>query len=155
MIVRPATEADRPAWAEMRLRLWPEADALDSEPGPPPAGFVAEEEGQLVGFAEASLRNYAEGAPPGPTAYLEGIWVEPERRRRGVGRALLAAVEAWAIEQGSSWLGSDALLDNDLSHRWHSAAGFGEVERIVVFGKALGPPPLRPGSNRRPSSDSR
>lgn len=141
MTVRPATEADRPAWAEMRRRLWPESDGQGFEPGPATAGFVAEEEGRLIGFAEASIRNYAEGAPDGPAAYLEGIWVEPDRRRRGVGRALLAAVEDWALRQGFFWLGSDALLDNRLSHRWHSAAGFGEIERIVVFGKRLGQAP--------------
>ena len=142
MIVRPATAADFPAWADMRRRLWPDADAdeLESElAGLDPAllNLVAEEEGRLIGFAEASVRSAAEGGPPGPAAYLEGIWVEPERRRRGVARALLAAVEGWARRRGLAWLGSDALLDNALSHRWHSGAGFAEVERLVVFGKPL------------------
>lgn len=143
MIVRPATAADFPAWAAMRRRLWPEADPDELErelAGLDPAllGLVAEEDGRLIGFAGASVRNYAEGVPGGPAAYLEGIWVEPERRRRGVARAMLAAVESWARRQGLAWLGSDALLDNDLSHRWHRAAGFAEVERLVVFGKKLG-----------------
>lgn len=142
MIVRPAAEADFPAWAAMRRRLWPEGDPDELErelarPDPALLGLVAEEDGRVIGFAEASVRNYAEGAPGGPAAYLEGIWVEPERRRRGIGRALLAAVEGWARRQGLDWLGSDALLDNALSHRWHRAAGFEEVERIVVFGKRL------------------
>ena len=91
----------------------------------------------LIGFAEASIRDYAEGASPGPAAYLEGIWVEPEWRRRGVARALLAAIEAWARREGLAHLGSDALLDNEASHGWHAAAGFEEVERLVVFGKPL------------------
>lgn len=142
MIVRAATAADFPAWAAMRLKLWPDEDPVELQrelPAEDPAslGLVAEAEGRLIGFAEASVRNYAEGAPPGPAAYLEGIWVEPESRRRGVGRALLAAVEGWARRQGLAHLGSDALLDNELSHRWHRAAGFAEVERIVVFGKPL------------------
>jgi aminoglycoside 6'-N-acetyltransferase I len=137
MIVRPAIAADFPAWAAMRRRLWPDCEPSELEAEPPAFGLVAEAEGRLIGFAEASVRNYAEGAPPGPAAYLEGIWVEPEHRRRGVARALLAAVEAWARRQGLAHLGSDALLDNELSHRWHGAAGFGEVERLVVFGKSL------------------
>ena len=142
MIVRPASEADFPAWAAMRRRLWPDADAdeLESElAGLDPASLnlVAEEDGRLIGFAEASVRSVAEGGPAGPAAYLEGIWVEPERRRGGVGRAMLAAVEGWARRQGLAWLGSDALLDNELSHRWHRGAGFAEVERLVVFGKKL------------------
>lgn len=142
MIVRPATAADIPAWAAMRHRLWPEADPAElerelAESDPGSLGLVAEEDGRLIGFAEASVRSVAEGAPPGPAAYLEGIWVEPHRRRRGVARAMLAGVEHWARRHGLAWLGSDALLDNALSHRWHAGAGFAEVERIVVFGKRL------------------
>ena len=141
MIVRAASVADFPAWAAMRRRLWPDedSDALERELALAPGqlGLVAEAEGRLVGFAEASIRNYAEGAPAGPAAYLEGIWVEPDHRRQGVARALLAAVERWAREQGLGHIGSDALLDNEVSHRWHAAAGFAEVERLVVFGKPL------------------
>jgi aminoglycoside 6'-N-acetyltransferase I len=140
MIVRPAVAADIPAWAAMRSRLWPDEDPAELERELPGSagtlGLVAEEEGRLIGFAEAAIRNYAEGAS-GPAAYLEGIWVEPERRRRGVARALLAAVEDWGRAQGIDHLGSDALLDNEVSHRWHAAAGFGEVERLVIFGKPL------------------
>jgi aminoglycoside 6'-N-acetyltransferase I len=142
MIVRPATEADFPAWAALRRRLWPDEDPVELEleltaPRPATLGLVAEEGGRLIGFAEAAIRDYAEGAPAGPTPYLEGLWVEPGHRRRGVALALLAAVEQWARERGLSHLGSDALLDNEVSHRWHAAAGFGEVERLVVFGKPL------------------
>ena len=137
MIVRPAREADFAAWAAMRQRLWPDCEPDELRREQPLCGLVAEAEGRLIGFAEASVRDYAEGAPPGPAAYLEGIWVEPQWRRRGAARALLAAVEAWARREGLSHLGSDALLDNEASHRWHAAAGFGEVERLVVFGKPL------------------
>ena len=140
MIVRPATAADHRAWAAMRRRLWPDCEPEELEREPPPIALVAEAEGRLVGFAEASIRNYAEGAPSGPAAYLEGIWVDPGHRRRGVARALLAAVEDWSREQGLDHLGSDALIDNDVSRLWHAAAGFTEVERLVVFGKSLGRP---------------
>jgi aminoglycoside 6'-N-acetyltransferase I len=58
-------------------------------------------------------------------------------RRQGVGRALLAAAEAWARAMGHSEIGSDALLDNVVSHRAHVASGYAEVVRLVVFRKAL------------------
>jgi len=145
MIVRPATEADRPAWAAMRHRLWDDFDPAERDSeiaeldalGAAHQTLVAETGGVLVGFAEVALRSVAEGGPPGPAAYLEGIWVEPGHRRRGVARALLEACERWALERGLDYLGSDALLDNETSHRWHGAAGFGEVVRLVVFGKSL------------------
>jgi aminoglycoside 6'-N-acetyltransferase I len=130
----------------MRSRLWPDADPaeLESElPGlaaldPPYEALVAaDDHGRILGFIELWVRSYAEGAPSGPAAYVEGLWVEPESRRKGVGRAMLAAAEDWARARGLVHLASDALLDNQLSHDWHKAVGFSEVERIVVFGKPL------------------
>jgi aminoglycoside 6'-N-acetyltransferase I len=150
MIVREANAADRPAWAAMRHRLWDDFDPaeLDAEigqlaaSGTPYVTLVAEtEDGRLAGFAEVSVRSVVDGCPPGPTAYLEGIWVEPEGRRRGVGRALLAAAEQWARDRGLSHFGSDALLDNAMSHAWHRAAGFEEVVRVVTFQKPLASSP--------------
>jgi aminoglycoside 6'-N-acetyltransferase I len=144
MIVRPATSADRPAWAKMRHLLWPDEepeelesdlDAYDSSDEL--AGFVAEaEDGRLIGFAEVAMRSYVEG-PCAPGPFLEGIWVDPGYRRRGIGRALLGAAEQWGRERGFDHLGSDALIDNEVSHAWHRAAGFAEIERIVIFGKSM------------------
>jgi GNAT superfamily N-acetyltransferase len=37
-------------------------------------------------------------------ALLWDIRVDPASRGRGVGRALLAAVEAWAVTHGATWL---------------------------------------------------
>ena len=53
------------------------------------------------------------------------------------GRALVAAVELWTREQGCTELASDALLDNEASHRAHAACGFEETERVVYFRKHL------------------
>ena len=146
MIVRPVTEPDFPAWAAMRARLWPDEDpaelaretrtmaALD----PHCAAFVAEDgSGALIGFIEVGLRSYAEGGPAAPSAYIEAVYVEPGRRRRGAGRALLAAAGQWGVAHGATWLGSDALLDNAASHAWHRAVGFDEIERLVVFGTPI------------------
>ena len=123
----------------MRALLWPEedGDTLGAElAGLADSTFVAEKEGHLIGFAETAVRNYAEGAE-GPAAYLEGIWVDPPYRRQGVARALLEAAERWARAAGFADFGSDALLDNQLSHHWHAAVGFREVERLIVYHKRL------------------
>ena len=145
MKIRAVNDADHPAWAAMRTRLWPEADAreLESELAglfaldPPYVVYIAEEDGAQIGFIELWVRSYAEGGPPEPSAYVEGLWVEPDFRRSGVATALLAEAETWAKAKGFKWLGSDALLGNQESHNWHRAAGFTEVERLVVFGKKL------------------
>jgi GNAT superfamily N-acetyltransferase len=55
---------------------------------------VAEEEGQPVGLV-FGLFDRDDAA----LGHLGGMWVEPAWRRRGVGRALVAAVIAWARER--------------------------------------------------------
>jgi aminoglycoside 6'-N-acetyltransferase I len=69
--------------------------------------------------------------------FLEGLWVDPKFRHRGVGRQLVRAVEAWARRKGFRELGSDAYLSNALSHRAHRAYGFRETERVIYFRKIL------------------
>ncbi len=54
-----------------------------------------------------------------------------------VAKAMIAAIEAWAEQQGLRELASDALLDNAQSHAMHNALGFGETERVVYFRKVL------------------
>jgi aminoglycoside 6'-N-acetyltransferase I len=93
--------------------------------------------GALIGFAELSIRRYAEGCVTDRVAYLEGWFVEEQHRRHGVGAALVAAAEAWARKQGCTEFGSDALLENEISAAAHKALGFEEVERIRCFKKNL------------------
>lgn len=94
--------------------------------------------GRPVAFAHFALRtDYVEGADASPTAYLEGIYVQPEYRRRGIARALLAEGERWARAQGCRQLGSDAELTNENSRLFHEKAGFREANRIVCFIKEL------------------
>jgi len=145
--IRRARESDRVEHARMRGLLWPDEDLVELEADtaswlgivdPDQVAFVAErDDGGLCGFAEASVRKYANGVDEAPCAFLEGWWVDQDVRRSGVGRALVAAVEGWARERGFHELGSDALLDNTLSHQAHRALGFEERERVVCFRKRL------------------
>lgn len=93
----------------------------------------------LVGFAELSERPFAEGCASRPVAYLEGWYVAPENRGRGVGRALMAAAEAWARERGHRELASDTNLGNHTSAAAHQALGFEQVAVIRCFRKVLEP----------------
>ena len=144
--VRRAVETDYPLWAEMLSALHPgvSADAFLTEIGmlvalpQPYIAFLAfDDRGDALGMIDARLRNYAEGAPQLHAAYVEDLWVAPAARGRGVARALLSAVEEWARAEGADWLGSDTTPDNRASRDWHAAAGFAEVEQLVVFGKPL------------------
>src|SRR5213080_3541444 len=109
--IRTATVADR-AELESELDDWlPRQDQVT---------FVAERDaGGLCGMVEAGVRPFANGVDEQPCAFVEGWWVDPDMRRTGVGRALIAAVEGWAHDRGFHELGSDALLDNLVSHQAH------------------------------------
>lgn len=145
MIIDQAGPAEHCIWAVMLARLHGgAADAFAAELAQwtalpePYVGFIARDEhGAAMGMIDLRARNYAEGAPELSAAYVEDLWVYPQHRRAGVATALLARAELWAREQGFDWLGSDAEVDNEQSHAWHRASGFKEVERLVVFGKAL------------------
>ena len=102
------------------------------------ATFVAEQAGKVIGFAEVSLRrDYVNGCETSPVAFLEGIYVLPDHRRAGAGRALAAAAERWGRAHGCRELASDALLENDASRGFHAGAGFEETERVVYFRKRI------------------
>lgn len=144
--IRLAEPADLPAWVNMRCKLCPDEDpaalALEARTmrdwEMPCVAYVAENGlGELAGFIEVGVRSVAEGCPTVPTAYIEGIWVEPHYRNSNIGRLLLGAAEKWAIENGHTYIGSDAHLDNAESQAWHRAVGFSEIDRLVVFAKPL------------------
>lgn len=147
--VRWAWPSDRDELVRMRLALWPDSTAQEVddllEGHGPPAYFVlvAERVGEkagLAGFAEVGERPYAEGCATSPVAYLEGIWVDPDHRRSGVGAALVEAAVAWARGRGLREMGSDADLDNVVSHDFHRGSGFHEVGRAVCFRRSLDDP---------------
>jgi aminoglycoside 6'-N-acetyltransferase I len=137
---------DRETWIRLRAALWPEetdavhgkdVDALLlSETG---FGFVAEaEDGAAVGFAEISIRPFANGCDSRPVPFLEGIWVAAPFRRQGIGALLVEHVEAFVAARGFGEIGSDALIENHVSHAAHRRWGFGETERVVHFRKLIG-----------------
>lgn len=148
--VRPMTPADAGVWGRMREALWPaEAGEASDHPGEiarffagdlhePLAALIAlDETGAALGFAELSIRNYAEDCATNRVAYLEGWYVEPHARRRGVGAALVRAAEDWGRAQGCTEFASDAELDNAISAAAHEALGFDETARIRCFRKDL------------------
>ena len=149
--VRIALPDDREAWLRMRCDLWPEGST--AEHGAEIDAFFAgrlkmplavlialdERSGEAIGFAELSIRAYAEDCVTDRVAYLEGWYVVPHARRHGAGRALVQAAEQWAVSQGCTEFGSDALLENELSAAAHRALGFEETVQIRCFKKMLVP----------------
>lgn len=102
--VRPTRPADFPALQPMLLDMgFVEDEAALEARFPafctdPAYGFlVAEADSEIVGYA--LVHDYGTNLRPGDrhrTAKLEDLYTVPAGRRRGVARALMRAVEAWA-----------------------------------------------------------
>jgi aminoglycoside 6'-N-acetyltransferase I len=136
---------DRTVWAGMRAALWPEetpqahVEGIDRILNSEHAwGFIAEtRDGEAVGFAEIAIRPYANGCDSQPVPFLEGIWVQAEFRRRGIGAGLIKHIEAFLAARGFGELGSDTPIDNHASQAAHLGWKFSETERVVYFRKSL------------------
>ncbi|HTS22503.1 MAG TPA: aminoglycoside 6'-N-acetyltransferase [Casimicrobiaceae bacterium] len=134
-------------WLALRSRLWPdgsETEHLRCMTDVVARGqfvrLAAEHDGSAIGFVEASIRtDYVNGTASSPVAFLEGLYVEADARRRGVARALVSAVEAWAAAAGCTELASDSPLENSTAHTVHRALGFAETERVVYFCRRISP----------------
>ncbi len=144
--IAPLKRSQIPEWQRLRQGLWP---------GVPPeqhrkdmvdilsdlefnAVFVAVGAGRkLLGFVEASMRLTAEGCDSSPIGYLEGWYVEPDSRGKGIGRALVRKAEAWASANGCKEMASDAEAVNKLGRSAHEGLGYEEVEVLAHYRKSL------------------
>ncbi len=148
VIIRQMGAADRTVWAGMRASLWPDETPQQHELGIDQLledgeawGFIAETPaGAVAGFAELAIRKYANGCDSRPVAFLEGIWVSEEFRRRGIGAQLVSHIGGFLAARGFHELGSDTPLDNAVSQSAHLGWGFSETERVIYFRKLLGAP---------------
>ena len=144
-MIRKATVQDAQTVAALAVKMWPghpvtelaeEFCALLTKRSA--AVFLAMDGEQAVGFAQCQLRHdYVEGTESAPVGYLEGVFVEETHRNDGHAKALLAACEQWAREQGCSEFASDCELTNTQSLAFHLHCGFREANRIICFTKKL------------------
>ncbi len=147
--VRPAVPADVPALLRLKRQLAIAENAafvlratvqdwLRDGFGPQArfTAFVAEQAGAVVGMVTASERYYTSWA--GCTLYIQDVYVEPARRDRGIGAALIGCVAALALERGHPLVELTVREDNP-ARRLYGRLGFHQVEcaNYVVAGPAL------------------
>jgi GNAT superfamily N-acetyltransferase len=133
-MIRPATAADVPAIAGLirglaeyerlsHLLSLDEGRLREHLFGPRPFAEVllAEGEAGVVGFA-LFFHNYSTFRGQ-PGIYLEDLFVRPEQRGAGHGKALLAAVARLALERGCGRLDWAVLDWNEPALRFYRALG--------------------------------
>ncbi len=139
--IRPVHLEDQAEWLRLRMALWP--DSSSEEQAAEIEQFMAGErspdlqavfvcpraEGGLCGLVEVSIHREAPGCKTDRIGYLEGWYVDPDRRAQGVGRALVEMAEDWAWAQGCEEMASDTTPDYPLSPAAHAQLGYREVER--------------------------
>jgi aminoglycoside 6'-N-acetyltransferase I len=115
--VRHIARKDGSVWEKLRGDLWPDgrvdhateiasffAGTLEE-----PVEVLLRENanGEILGFAELSIRLDVEGVEGKRTGYVEGLYVRPEFRQRGVARTLLLDSRSWARQQACFAFASD------------------------------------------------
>lgn len=93
-------------------------------------GWVARSDGFAVGMANAAIftRMPKPTSPPQRWVYVANVWVEPERRREGIGGALMAAGLAWARAEGMVRV---VLAPSEMSVPLYRSAGFRPAEDLM------------------------
>lgn len=113
-----APPGSRPAgWDPARARV-ALIDAIDADAT---TVLVADDGGTLVGICTAYLDILS--VRFGLRCWVEDLAVDPERRSRGVGAALLAAARGWAADRGASHLELDSAPARLDAHRFYEREG--------------------------------
>lgn len=151
-MIRPARPADIPVIYQLVRDLasyesslpdvtGTEADLRRALLAEPPAVFahVAEHDGQVGGFALWYLSFSTWEASHG--IYLEDLYVRPELRGHGLGRALLAGLARICVERGYPRLEWAVLDWNTPSRGFYASLGAAELSEWIV--NRLSGPALR------------
>lgn len=144
-VIREARESDIPALTELLGLLFAlEADfAVDAgrqrdglelllRPGQPRLALVAAsaDDGAVLGMATAQL--VVSTAQGGPALLVEDVVLRPEARGQGLGRALLARIEAWGRRLGATRLQLLMDKDNTAALGFYRACGFASTNLVCL-----------------------
>lgn len=117
ILIRPAIPEDAPYWEALRCELWPDGasdHALEiasffAGTLPEPAGALVAllPAGEMIGFAELSIRTHLPEREGVRAGYGEALYLRPAFRGRGIARQLLQASRRCAGEQKCAAFASD------------------------------------------------
>jgi diamine N-acetyltransferase len=144
MLIRQACVADVPMLLALMRELAAFEDYLTEfavdeqalrqrafDPAAQCQAFVAEAEGELLGYALVLLIPFTYDLRP--TARLKELYVRPARRSSGLGRQLLVELAHWAIEQGAGRLHWDVLAGNSRAESFYQRLGGRPVQKWIAY----------------------
>jgi GNAT superfamily N-acetyltransferase len=144
LTIRPCVPSDAPAIADLvrqlaayeRLEAYAVATPDDFRrhlfgPSPAAEAVIAELDGQPVGFALFFTTFSTFRGQPG--MFLEDVFVRPEHRGRGIGKALLATVARRALERRCGRLEWAVLDWNAPAIGFYKAAGARPLDNWTTF----------------------
>lgn len=91
------------------------------------------ETGEVVGYGTCRAYELSDGELLGS---IEELYVKPEARRHGVGRAIAASLVSWCAERGCSGVDAKALPGSRAVKSFFEAEGF--TARLLVMHRRLG-----------------
>jgi ribosomal protein S18 acetylase RimI-like enzyme len=129
----------RPDDRDNLIDLWRRCDLL--RPWNDPAKDIARKqrqqpEGLLVGEDAGDIVASVMVGYDGHRGWLNYLAVCPRHRRRGHGRALMSAAEAWLHERGCPKLNLQVRQANHSARAFYHALGF-QTDEVVSLGKRL------------------
>ena len=158
MTIRPAQKNDqdliRELWVAFEAELpgpdylresWEDAWSDLARTVRDGVALIAEEDGRAVGFVFCVL-----GDRGRKTAHVTDIYVRPDARNKGIGRALLAAVLEPARAAGLEHVSLEVLIRNSDARRLYERLGFTPMDVFMVA--PVDGLTERLGSDERPAS---
>jgi ribosomal protein S18 acetylase RimI-like enzyme len=140
MTIRPATKDDqqliRELWTEFEAELpepdylresWEDAWSDLAQTVREGVALIAEEDGRAVGFVFCVL-----GDRGRRTAHITDIYVRPEVRNKGIGRALLTEILEPARAAGLNHVSLEVLITNSDARRLYERLGFTPMDMFMV-----------------------
>ena len=94
--------------------------------------FVAERNGEIVGFLSSELREGSPAFKPKTWAAVEDVYVVPDHRSLGIGHALFGECRAWAGQKGADGISLQVAAGNARARKFYDELGFHEVSVYQV-----------------------
>jgi aminoglycoside 6'-N-acetyltransferase I len=139
-MIREATADDLSALLDLRTKLWPHRVGEENskemvhilKSAHHAAMLAFRDDGTPCGYLELCCKS-------APFGYIEGIYIDEADRGKGIGRMMIESGLRWLELRGCTEVGSNAHIDNQVSIDFHKKLGFEEVDRHVVFKRAIKP----------------